>query len=79
MSKCGSQGPKSVEGSQRDVMGYKEPAIPRWSPYGSMKPGIGGSVRRAGTQGGGGSTGDGAGGSVGLGGDREGQGTNRKG
>ena len=61
------------------ISNYKEPQIPGWSPFGSMKPGIGGSVSRSGTQGGGGSTGDGAGGSVGIGGDREGMGTNRKG
>ena len=48
MSKSGSQGPKSVGASQRDVMNYSPPT---GRAPGTSGPGLGGSVYRQGTQG----------------------------
>jgi len=37
--------------TKRDVMNYAAPTIPGWDPHASKSPGLGGSVRTAGSQG----------------------------
>lgn len=69
-----------LPGDERDVMNYKPPVIPGWDPHGSKSPGLGGVVRKFGTQGG--TTYQAVGGAPGVkrsGGEGQGMGTNRKG